>query len=217
MAVGLVFVSHSARIAEGLVELAAQMAPDVRLVAAGGDDDGGLGTSATRVEAAIGEADGGDGVVVVGDLGSAILTAETVVELLDEEPAGGVRVLDVPLVEGGVAAAVAAQAGDDLDAVCAAAGGAPTEVPAGDDAAEGERSREVVLTDPEGLHARPAAQLVRTAATFDARVTVQDADAGSLLAVLALGLRQGARVRIAATGPDADAALDAVAALLGTR
>ncbi|MFD1722622.1 dihydroxyacetone kinase phosphoryl donor subunit DhaM [Amnibacterium endophyticum] len=217
MGVGLVFVSHSALIAEGLVQLAAQMAPDVRLLAAGGDDDGGIGTSATRVEEAIRAADGGDGVAVLGDLGSAILTAETVVELLDDPPAAGVRVLDRPLAEGGVAAALAAQAGDGLDAVCRAAAGERADEPA--PAADGlsPLEREVVLEDPDGLHARPAADLVRTVSGFDAAVTVQGTDARSLLAVLALGLRQGARVRVAATGPDADAALQAVAALLERR
>ena len=213
MAVGIVFVSHSARIAGGLVELAAQMAPDVRLAAAGGDDDGGIGTSAAKVEAAIREAGSGDGVLVLGDLGSAILTAETVVDLLDEPPGGGVQVLDVPLVEGGVAAAVAAQGGGDLDAVARAAGGgaaSPTDAPAAGPVAEAS----VVLTDPDGLHARPAAQLVRAVTAFDARVTVDGADAASLLAVLAKGLRQGAQVAVRAEGAEAPAALAAVVALL---
>ena len=217
MGVGLVFVSHSARIAEGLVELAAQMAPDVRLEAAGGDDDGGIGTSAGKVEAAIARAGGGAGVLVLGDLGSAILTAETVVDLLDEPPAGGVLVLDVPLVEGGVAAAVAAQGGADLDAVARAAGGGAGESEPPAPAAQGPASEaSVVLTDPDGLHARPAAQLVRAVTGFDARVTVDGADAASLLAVLARGLRQGATVSVRAEGPDAEAALAAAVAALST-
>ena len=214
MGVGLVFVSHSARIAEGLVELAAQMAPDVRLVAAGGTDDGGIGTSSGKVETAIREADGGDGVLVIGDLGSAIMTAELVVELLEEPPAGGVQVLDVPLVEGGVAAAVAAQAGDPLDAVARAATGSPDPVPTSDATGAGEAAAEVLLNDPDGLHARPAAELVRTVAAFDARVTVDGADAASLLAVLAKGLRHGSRVAVRATGPQAADAVDAVRELL---
>jgi phosphoenolpyruvate---glycerone phosphotransferase subunit DhaM len=211
MGVGLVFVSHSARIAEGLVELAAQMAPGVRMIAAGGTDDGGIGTSYDRVLAGIAEADGGDGVLIIGDLGSALLTAETAVDLLDAPPAGGVRVLDVPIVEGGVAAAVAAESGADLDAVARAAAGedaAPATTPAG----SGEAV--VVLSDPEGLHARPAAALVRLAAGFDARVTVNGADAASLLAILALGLRHGAEATVRADGPQAVEARDAVVALL---
>jgi PTS hybrid protein len=213
--VGIVFVSHSARIAEGVVELAAQMAPTVPLIAAGGTDDGGIGTSYDRVLQAIGKADRGAGVLLIGDLGSAILTAETAVELLDEPPAGGVLVLDVPIVEGGVAAAVAAESGEDLEAVARAASGEPS--PEAPDAVEAPRSVEatVVLTDPEGLHARPAAALVRLVAGFDATVTINGANASSLLRIIALGLRHGERVTVRAQGDQAAQALDAVGALLG--
>ena len=216
MPVGLVFVSHSARIAEGVVELAAQMAPHVVLVPAGGTDDGGIGTSYDKVLAAIGEADGGSGVLLIGDLGSAILTAETAVDLLDEPPAGGVRVLDVPIVEGGVAAAVAAESGADLDAVARAATGQPAAAEESTaEAGDGPAQATVVLADPEGLHARPAAALVRLAARFDARVTVNGADASSLLRVIALGLRHGEDVVVRAEGEQADQAIAAVVELLG--
>jgi PTS hybrid protein len=215
--VGLVFVSHSAAIAEGLVELARQMAPTVPLLAAGGTDEGGIGTSYTKVEEAIRAADTGGGVLIIGDLGSAILTAETAVDLLDAVPRGGIRVLDVPLVEGGVAAAVAAESGDPLDAVARAAGAAePDVVPEGPAEPPTPHAVEtrVVLADPEGLHARPAAALVRAAGGFEARVTINGANAASLLAVLALGLRQGAEVVLRAEGQDADAALAAVRAVV---
>lgn len=211
MAVGLVFVSHSARIAEGLVELARQMAPTVPLVAAGGTDDGGIGTSFDRVTAAIAEADAGDGVLLLGDLGSALLTAETAVELLEPERAEHVRVLDAPLVEGGVAAAVAAEGGADLAAVADAATGT---APGSAEDAPGERAAaSLVLTNPEGLHARPAAALVRAASGHDARVTVNGVDATSLLSVLALGLRKGATAEIVAVGPDARTAVDRIVEL----
>jgi len=220
VAVGIVFVSHSERIAAGLVELAAQMAPSVALEAAGGTDEGGIGTSFEKVEDAIGRADGGQGVLVIGDLGSAIMTAETAVELLDPQPAGGVLVLDVPLVEGGVAAAVAAEGGGDLETVAAAArtaAGGPA--PAEDRPSEpGDQDRPasatVVLADPEGLHARPAAELVKLAGRFVARVQVNGKDARSLLGILSLGLRQGDRVRVEADGPDAAEAVEAVRELL---
>ncbi len=214
MTVGIVFVSHSALIAQGVVELAAQMAPSVPLIAAGGTDDGGIGTSYDRVLEAIGEADRGQGVLLIGDLGSAILTAETAVDLLDEPPAGGIRVLDVPIVEGGVAAAVAAESGDDLDAVIRAATGEPSEQPATEPTAAGVAEGVVVLADPEGLHARPAAALVKLAAGFDARVTVNGADASSLLRIIAMGLRHGEHVTVRAEGGQADEALAAVSALL---
>ncbi len=213
MPVGLVFVSHSSAIAAGLVELARQMAPDVPMEAAGGTEDGGIGTSADAVERGIRAADDGAGVVVIGDLGSAVLTAETVVDLLEDPPAGGVTVLDVPLVESGVAAAVAAQSGGALDAVVRAAPGGPSA--RSDRAPDGGAvEARVVLAGPEGLHARPAAALVREVGRFDARVTVDGADASSLLAVLARGLRHGTEVVVSADGPQAADAADAVVALL---
>ncbi|MCU4924396.1 dihydroxyacetone kinase phosphoryl donor subunit DhaM [Halobacteria archaeon AArc-dxtr1] len=104
--IGLVVVSHSARAAEGIVEVATEMGGDARLVAAGGDPGGGIGTSAPDIEAAILEADDGDGVVVLVDLGSAVMNAELAIETL-EEPVE-VRVADAPILEGALNAAVAA-------------------------------------------------------------------------------------------------------------
>lgn len=215
MPVGLVFVSHSARIAEGLVELAAQMAPSVPLIAAGGTDDDGIGTSYDKVLQAIAAADRGQGVLLIGDLGSAILTAETAVDLLDEPPAGGVRVLDAPIVEGGVAAAVAAEAGEDLDGVVRAATGEPASGRPALDGPSGAPEEVVELADPEGLHARPAAALVRLVAGFDATVTINGTDASSLLRIISLGLRHGERVAVRAEGTQAGEAVAAVTALLG--
>jgi PTS hybrid protein len=119
--VGIVFVSHSSKIAEGLVDLAAQMAGGSTLTAAGGTDDGGIGTSFEKVSAAISASDSGQGVVVLCDLGSAILTAETALDFLDDEVRERVRIASAPLVEGGVAAAVAAESGADLAGVVSAA------------------------------------------------------------------------------------------------
>ncbi|UNX55879.1 HPr family phosphocarrier protein [Georgenia sp. TF02-10] len=116
---GIVVVSHSARLAEGLVEVAAQMAPDVALRAAGGTDEGGIGTSFAKVEAAVEELAGAGEVVVVTDLGSATMTAESVLETLDDATA---VLADGPLVEGTVAGAVAAQGGADAAAVARAVG-----------------------------------------------------------------------------------------------
>ena len=226
--VGIVFVSHSARIAEGLVDLARQMAPSAALVAAGGTDDGRIGTSFDLVSASIGEADAGEGVAVLCDLGSAILTAETALDFLDDDVRARVRIVDAPLVEGGVAAAVSAEAGDDLEQVVAAAesarGGAPIGSPGPDIGAgardAGERaaaasahSRSVTLVNADGLHARPAAELVKLASTFPQKVTVNGTDAKSLLAIMSLGLTKGATVEIASEDPEGRAAVDAIAAL----
>ncbi len=120
--VGMVVVSHSRRAAEGIVEVAAQMAgDDASLVAAGGEKDGGLGTSAPRIESAIAEADDGDGVAVLVDLGSAVMNAELAIETSDVEA----RIADAPVLEGTVEAAVAATASEaSVDSVVAAAEGA---------------------------------------------------------------------------------------------
>jgi PTS hybrid protein len=117
--VGIVVVSHSPELASGLVDLAAQMAgPDVRIEHAGGTADGSLGTDEGRVRDAIRRADQGDGVVVLGDLGSAILTIRHV---LDSRANGHVKLIDAPIVEGTIAAAVMASAGTGLDVVVGAA------------------------------------------------------------------------------------------------
>ncbi|THG33426.1 dihydroxyacetone kinase phosphoryl donor subunit DhaM [Naasia lichenicola] len=235
MAVGIVFVSHSPKIAEGLVDLASQMASSARLIAAGGTDEGGIGTSFDTVSSAIERADSGDGVVVLCDLGSAILTAETALDFLDDELKERVRIADAPLVEGGVAAAVAAEGGAELADVLAAAesargsareesavvgaapvasGSVPAEhpEPGGSlpDAPEDLVGDTVWLVNREGLHARPAAEFVKLAGRFDAVVTVNGVDAKSLLRIMALGLTEGDAVTLSATGPQAS---DAVAAL----
>ncbi len=120
--VGIVVVSHSAQIAAGTVELARQMAGDeLRIEAAGGLADGSLGTDAAAIMAAIATADAGAGVLVLVDLGSAVLATQTALELMGGEAAARVRLSRGPLVEGAVVAAVQASVGDDLAAVLAAA------------------------------------------------------------------------------------------------
>jgi phosphoenolpyruvate---glycerone phosphotransferase subunit DhaM len=113
--VGIVVVSHSADLAAGLAALASQMAgPDVRIEPAGGLPDGTLGTDEDRVRAAIRAADQGSGVVILGDLGSAILTVRHV---LERHGNGHARLADAPIVEGAIAAAVTASASMTLDDV----------------------------------------------------------------------------------------------------
>jgi dihydroxyacetone kinase phosphotransfer subunit len=120
--VGIVVVSHSAQIAAGTVELARQMAgDDLRIEAAGGMPDGSLGTDAAAIMTAISAADSGAGVLVLVDLGSAVLATQTALELLGDDVSAHVRLSGGPLVEGAVVAAVQASVGDDLAAVLAAA------------------------------------------------------------------------------------------------
>ncbi len=114
--VGIVIVSHSRKLAEGAVELAKMMAADAPVAAAGGLEDGGLGTSFDRILAAIESVDTGDGVAVLMDMGSAVMTTEMVLEALDESD---VRMLDAPVVEGAVLAAVESQMGTSLDGIAA--------------------------------------------------------------------------------------------------
>lgn len=217
--VALVLVSHSRQLADGVAELAAQMAPGVQIVAAGGTDTGGLGTSYDRVLEAVstGLAAAG-GVVVLADLGSAILTVESVLEVLDEGPRS-VVLADAPFVEGAVAAAVTAHGGGTVADVLDSAEHAgstfavreprPPHSPVED---AGDLSqRTVVVRNPLGLHARPAAVLARLIAGLDAAVTINGANGASVLEIMKLGATGGQGLVLSATGPAADEALDAVA------
>jgi PTS hybrid protein len=117
--VGIVLVSHSARLAEGAADLAGQVGGGtVRVLAAGGTGDGELGTSAEKIAAAVAGAEAGAGVLVLPDLGSAVLTVRA---MLEDQSGGRVVLADAPFVEGAVAATVTAAAGADLKAVARAA------------------------------------------------------------------------------------------------
>jgi PTS hybrid protein len=214
MSVGLVLVSHSAKLAEGLAEVAAQMAPDVIIVPAGGLAEGGIGTDYDQVVAAVQRADRGSGVVLLYDLGSAQMTAELAVESLADPEAAVVA--DAPFVEGTVAAAVAAQGGAkraDVLAAAAAAGAPDLAAPPATAGADVD-SIELVLHNEIGLHARPAAVLARALAGIEADVSVvlgdQEADAHSVLALMSLGARKDDRIEVRARGAQAAQALETV-------
>ncbi len=223
MSVGLVIVSHSAQLAAGVVELAAQMAPNVALIPAGGMDDGGIGTSLEKVMNALGLADTGDGAVVLTDLGSAVMTADAALEFMGNPET--VRLADAPLVEGAVAAAVAAQSGASLDVVCKAAETAlqaATPAPpatAGVSGVDlvlgGSRDGEAVtavftLINPLGLHARPAAVLAGELGAMDVQIDINGVDAQSVMMLMTLGAAQGTDLNVSATGPDAKRAVELV-------
>ncbi len=179
MPVGIVVVSHSRPLAEAAVSLALEMvgSPPPLAVAAG-TPDGGFGTDAVAVSAAIEEVSSGSGVLVLTDLGSAVLSAEMALEFLPD-PSLDVRIVPAPFVEGLVAAVVRAAAGASLDEVAREASGAlggkieqlggdpqasvtePAEVP---DAHTADATAEVTLINPAGLHARPAATVAGKAA-----------------------------------------------------
>jgi multiphosphoryl transfer protein len=232
--IGIVVVSHSRALADAAVELAREMiAGDSPAIAvAAGLDETTFGTDATAVSAAIEQVDSPDGVLVLLDLGSALLSAEMALEFLDPGVQDRVELTSAPLVEGLVAAVVLAATGAPLDAVAdearnglvakqehigdvQAATASPSDEPA-------ERV-ELPVPNAHGLHARPAAKLVALVRSFDARVTLTNltsgrgpVDAASLSLVATLDARQGHRLRAAADGPDAAAALAALTDLAAT-
>jgi dihydroxyacetone kinase phosphotransfer subunit len=120
--VGLVLVSHSAAIADGLAEFVRQVAgPEVAIVPAGGGPDGTLGTDGGRVLDALRSVAGGAGAVVLMDLGSSVLSVRAALEELEPAESEGIAVVDAPFVEGAIAAGVAASTGVSRDDVAAAA------------------------------------------------------------------------------------------------
>ena len=224
--IGIVVVSHSAMLAAGLKALADQLgSPAKLLLAAGVDDpDHPIGTDAIAVMSAIEEADDGSGVLVLMDLGSALLSAETALELLPPELSARVRLCQAPLVEGTLAAVVAAGSGLVLDEVAAEALGAlgpkqamlpgkaePQDVEAAPAPDDGWLRCEVVVDNPHGLHVRPAARLVAALKPFAAELRLQkeekEANPRSLTRLTMLNVRQGDRLTLLARGEDAEAAL----------
>lgn len=238
MTVSIVVVSHSEKIADGAVELAAQMAPDVVILPAGGTDDGRIGTSLEKVLGALeqarakvggqsggrgGAARGPDGTVVLTDLGSAVMTAESALEFL-EDPAG-VLIADAPLVEGLVAAAVAAQGGADVQAVRRAAEGvrSPAAQPGPDGQGPGPEpvssappdcTGDFELVNQAGMHARPAAKVAGGLASLDAEVTINGVDGASMTGLMTLGAGKGTVLHVEAWGVDAERAVEYVGGLV---
>lgn len=114
--VGLVIVSHSARLAEGVVDLARMMARTAPMAAAGGLEDGSFGTSFDKISNAVDEVYSDDGVILLMDMGSAVMTAEMVIESMDGRK---LAMADCPVAEGAVTAAVGSEAGASLEEILA--------------------------------------------------------------------------------------------------
>lgn len=112
--VGVVVVSHSQKLAEGAVELAKLMAGDANIVAAGGLDDGQAGTSFEKIMTAVENVHGEDGVAVLMDMGSAVMTTEMVIEALGYDD---VVMIDGPVVEGAIVAALESSLGTPLEMI----------------------------------------------------------------------------------------------------
>ncbi len=227
MTVGLVIVSHSARLAAGVAELAGQMSQGkTPIAAAGGTMNDVLGTSVDRIVAAIQSVDGPDGVLVLLDLGSAILSAEMALEMLSDDQRERVRLSFAPMVEGAVAAALEASLGrtlaqvqqvaektanveqlQQLKPLTQAENAAVESLESPGNIAPVETSTlevRLTLTNPTGLHARPASLFVQAAARFQANVRAsghgRETDATSIIGILSLGMRQGDTITIRASG-----------------
>jgi multiphosphoryl transfer protein len=234
--VGIVIVSHSRLLAEGVRELALQMSQEpVRVAVAAGIDaaDNSIGTDPIAVQEAIEMVYSEDGVVILMDLGSAVMSAEMALEFLESEQRQNVYLSAAPLVEGAIAAVVQAATGSSVDQVLAEAQGAlrAKQVELGAEMATLSPPANLLPTTPDrptetltltvpnrlGLHARPAARLVGTANRFQANVTIRkgerEANAKSINQVATLGVRQGDEITITAVGPDAAALLTVVQAL----
>lgn len=216
-------VSHSPSLAQAAVDLALEMVGDAPppIAIAAGAGEGVIGTDAVRVAAAIDEVASEDGVLVMMDLGSAVLSGTMALEFASTPHR--VVLSDAPFVEGLLAGVVLAGAGASLDEVAREASRAldskrsqlgtsapeappPPAVPPSDSAA----SAEVTLINPDGLHSRPAATIVKTVAGFTATATIENVTAGkgpvganSLIGIMSLGAKEGDLVRFSATGPQA--------------
>ena len=228
---GIVVVSHSPDLARAAVGLALQMvngpAPHIEIAAGAADDR--LGTDAVRVAEAMGAADDGQGVVVIMDLGSAVLSAELALELL-LEPAFDTRLVSAAFVEGIFAAVISAAAGAELDAVAREAENAlhakaaqlgHMEPPASANVnlARPAIVAKATIVNPDGIHARPAALIVEALTSLGAQVTIATEHAApvsarSLTALMSLGTQAGDVLRIEADGAGADTAVDRIVALV---
>ncbi len=237
--IGLVIVSHSYSLAEALAALARQMAPaalPIAIAGGSGPDHQDFGTNALEIVKAIQSVYQEEGGLVFSDLGSAILSAEMARDLLPKDQQSKVHLSAAPLVEGFLAAAVQASLEQPLSAVESEAirSLTPKQEQLTEETAVQPQptlaqplittpTNEIVirLTNPHGLHARPAALFVQTVLRFDAQVSVQKrgepnktAPGNSLNALTALGAVQGDEIQISAQGKQSQEVLQALQMLL---
>ena len=231
--VGLVIVSHSRPLAQALVNLVKQVASSdapIALAAGVGDDRQTFGTDAVEIMEAIESVFSPDGVLVLMDLGSAVLSAQMALELLAPDISEKVQICSAPLVEGAVAAGVQISLGSAIEMVAAEAQQAlaPKQEHLGQTseaetapavetiAPPAEAQAEVTLINLHGLHARPAAVIAEAVVSAGVPVTLsvdggEPVDAGSALMIMPLGAGNGASVTVE---PDDADALAAIAGLV---
>ncbi|MCZ2201129.1 phosphoenolpyruvate--protein phosphotransferase [Cylindrospermopsis raciborskii] len=236
--VGIVIVSHSKQLALGVQELAAQMVKGkISLAVAAGVDDptNPLGTDPIQVYQAISSVFSEDGVIVLMDLGSALMSAEMALEFLLPAQRDKIYLCDAPLVEGAIAATVAASTGKNIQEVLGEAQGSllakshqlnliahPLHNDSNNiDDTVPTKELLIQIKNRLGLHARPAAQFVATACRFEAKIQVQNLTRNteavrgdSINQVGTLGVRQGHELLITARGKDAQEAITALQSLI---
>ncbi len=239
--VGLVLVSHSRPLADAAGNLIRQTinSPDLKLSCSGGvgDNREELGTDAVEIQEAIAAVYSDDGVLVLMDMGSAILSAETAREFLQPEQQPMVRLTSAPLVEGGIAAAIQAQLGSSLDDVANAARQSllpkQEQIQDQEPPPQAVMSREsmtpseiidVTILNPHGLHLRPAATLIKSLSRFPGEVLIENRTANrgpvpvrSLVDVTRLQIREGDSVRFSISASDPKPAADAIRELVESR
>lgn len=238
--VNILLVSHSHQLAKGVAELVRQMAPSdtVKIaVAAGiGDNNEELGTNAAEIMEKLIELQSPEGILVLMDLGSALLSTDMALEMLEDDQKANIRMCPAPFVEGAIAAGVQANMGADLEAVyreamsallakqeqIAPGSAAQVLSAAPTPAAEAEEQSEftVVVSNASGLHARPAAVFAKTISAYDAKVTVTNMSENKgplhingLIAVMLLGAKKGDTLKVQAEGSQKTEVLDALAEL----
>ncbi|MEM9923409.1 MAG: phosphoenolpyruvate--protein phosphotransferase [Cyanobacteria bacterium P01_D01_bin.50] len=241
--VGIVIVSHSKQLALGVKELAEQMAQgQVTIAVAAGIDDpeNPIGTDTMQVMSAIESVYSDSGVLILMDLGSALMSAEMALEFLPSEQQHNIYLCEAPLVEGAIAATVTAASGADIQQVIAQAKGAmaakasqlgvglmgtiQSQFPqqtAPEFSVDNIKQIQLHIRNHLGIHARPAAKFVAVVSGFKSHIKVKnitkDSDfvrGDSINQIMTLGVRQGHEIIINASGVDADEALAALQALV---
>lgn len=243
--VNILLVSHSKKLADGVVELVRQMAPSesvkIRVAAGIGEDNQDVGTNTVEIMEALTALHNPEGVLVLMDLGSAVLSTEMALDMLDDEVKANVRMCPAPFVEGAIAAGVQANMGSNLDTVYQEAMGAlrakqeqvapgssqpQTQILAQEEAPLSRQGiSEVLLTVPNesGLHARPAALFAKTIGSYKAKVSVTNLSENKgpvvingLIAVMLLGARKGHKLKIQAEGDQKEEVISALKELFAS-
>lgn len=241
--VGIVIVSHSKQLGLGVKELAQQMVQgQINIAVAAGIDDSenSIGTDTMKVMSAIESVYSDAGVLVLMDLGSALMSAEMALEFLPPEQRDNVYLCEAPLVEGAIAATVTAASGANIQEVLTQARGAllakASQLGVGllgtiqsqfahnaapESSTQNVKQIQLSISNHLGIHARPAAKFVAVASRFHCQIQVQNITknsnfvrADSINQVVTLGVRQGHEIIISANGVDADEALAALKTLV---